>query len=87
MNPRGRSYGIGMLPPRGGESELEILQVRPGGVAAAAGLQAGDRITAVNGQPVKELDPAAFGQAMRGSPLRLAYRRGEVLNEATLELD
>ncbi len=84
QNPRGRSYGIGMLPPRGGETSLEILQIRPDGPAAAAGLRSGDHIVSINGTAVAELDAAAIGQAMRGSPLQLSYRRGDAQSDVTL---
>ncbi|MCB1608650.1 MAG: PDZ domain-containing protein, partial [Xanthomonadales bacterium] len=87
LNPRARSYGIAMLPPRGGEQSLEILQVRPDGPAAAAGLQAGDQIIEVNGKAVSTLNPTEFGQAMRGSPLQLVLDRAGSRTAVTLSLD
>lgn len=80
------SYGIAMTPPRGGESELQIIDVIDGRVAAGAGVRAGDRIVSVNGVAVSQLQPGQFETAMRASPLTLGIRRGEEELSFTLTL-
>ncbi|MEZ6022961.1 MAG: S41 family peptidase [Hyphomonadaceae bacterium] len=74
--PPNRRYGIGLLPPSGGEQSLEILQVDPGFVAANAGVRVGDRIVSLNGTPVSQIAPAELVTYMRGSPLTLVVERG-----------
>ena len=71
-----RGYGIGMLPPRDGETYLRIAQVIDGGVAQQAGLQAGDRIVSINGKAVAELEQGELSGLMHQSPLALEVDRG-----------
>jgi S1-C subfamily serine protease len=56
-----------------------ITSLRSDGQAERSGLRVGDRIAAVDGQPVR--DVAAFGRAMRmrpgTTPVRLHVRRGD----------
>lgn len=61
-----------------GDGAVWVRQVAPGSAAAAAGLQPGDRVRAVNGEPVERA-----GQVIRrvreqpvGVPLRLLIERG-----------
>jgi C-terminal processing protease CtpA/Prc len=70
-----RRYGIGTAMQPGAES-LEVLEIAPGFAASRSGLQAGDRIVAINGAPVVTLTPEAFSTAMRASPLTLEVLRG-----------
>ena len=83
----GRGYGIGMMPPRGGETYLRIAQVIDGGIAQQAGLQAGDRIVSVNGKAVAELEQNELRALMRQSPLTLEVYRGDERLEFELSLD
>ena len=55
-----------------------IGTVRPGGPAAAAGLQSGDVVTAVNGKPIASANAltAAIGALQPGDKATLALRRG-----------
>ena len=83
----GRGYGIGMMPPRGGETYLRIAQVIDGGFAQQAGLQAGDRIVSINGKAVAELEQDELRGLMRQSPLALEVDRGDERLEFELSLD
>lgn len=72
----GRSYGIGMVPPRSGDTYIRVVQVIESGVAQQAGVQAGDRIVSVNGKAVSELEQGELRGTMRQSPLVLEIERG-----------
>ena len=84
-----RVFGIDLvtltpeLAARAGVGDLTagllVARVRPGSVAAAAGLTAGAVITAVDGRPVPDLAAwvaIATGRSERG-PLQLSVRVGE----------
>ena len=83
----GRGYGIGMIPPRSGETAIRVMQVIENGIAARAGMQAGDRIVSVNGKAVSELERGELGGIMRQSPLVLEIERGGERREIELSLD
>ncbi len=56
-----------------------IGEVTPGKPAARAGLQVGDRIVAVNGEPIRNFDDLRMAIVMHaGSPLRVDYVRNGV---------
>ncbi len=67
-------YGIGIVPPHGGEAFVRIEEVAPG-LPAAAGLRAGDRIVSLNGVAVADIAPADFSAAMRASPMAMVVAR------------
>ena len=83
----GPGYGIGMMPPRDGDTYLRIAQVIDDGVAQQAGLQAGDRIVSINGRAVAELQKEELRGLMRQSPLALQVERGETSLAFELHLD
>lgn len=83
----GPGYGIGMMPPRGGDSYLRIARVIDGGVAQQAGVQAGDRIVSINGKAVVELGQEELRGLMRQSPLALEVDRGDKRLGFELSLD
>jgi regulator of sigma E protease len=57
-------------------SSTEVGEVFPNSAAAAAGLQTGDRILSINGQPIRRFeDIAATVQMGLGAPLTLAVER------------
>jgi regulator of sigma E protease len=60
----------------GGKVTTTVDQVLPGHPAAKAGLRAGDRIVAVNGQLVKATKISRRIQASGGRPLTLRVQRG-----------
>lgn len=72
--------GIGaVLRHRARDSTLVVHDVPPRGNAAAAGLRPGDRVVAIDGVPVSELDARAVVGHLRGavgSFVRLTVARG-----------
>ncbi|HEU0225337.1 MAG TPA: S41 family peptidase [Steroidobacteraceae bacterium] len=70
-----RRYGLGLAPPRGGETSLAILEVPAGSVAERAGVRRGDRILRMNGRAVSEIGGAEITGYLRGSPLELVVER------------
>jgi alpha/beta superfamily hydrolase len=71
-----------------GPGGLRIAGVRAGGMAGAAGLAAGDRLTALAGAPVRDL--AELGHALRlagaADRAELRYRRGDVDHAETVDV-
>ena len=82
--PTGLFSGLGFrfwIPP----IPAQLGRVIPGGPAARAGLEAGDLILAVNGQPVKDFeDVVAQITPHPGETLSLTYRRGKAVHTAQL---
>lgn len=76
--------GLGHLPQAG----LLVADVDEGGPGAQAGLQIGDLLVALDGEPLQapwQLARALVGRTA-GSPARLTVRRGEPATRTTLEL-
>jgi predicted aspartyl protease len=74
--PRER-LGIAVAPA---DDHMLINRVLPGEAAEKAGLMKDDRITAINGRKIADIDPADKGTAMQERPLRLTVQRdGETL--------
>ena len=73
--------GVGItVQAREDQQGLDIIEVTAGGPAFEVGLQAGDRLTAVNGTSVMELDIDATADLIRGeegSSVELTVVRGE----------
>jgi len=69
---------------------FEVMDVIPGGPAAAAGLKTGDRILAIDGRPVGKLSLAAvrvqFKSEPPGTKLRLRVQSGEQKQDVDLVL-
>jgi predicted aspartyl protease len=80
-----KSYGIRLGGLTG--DALNVVGVDRGQVASAAGLMEGDRIIAMNGQPVKSLSQDERIRCLRGSPLTLRVERGNRLLDIALSLD
>lgn len=70
-----------------GGDPLSVAGVDPGSPAADAGLEAGDLIIAINGDPVESYDVDARGRALRKSRLELVVRRAEGARKIVLSLD
>ncbi len=80
--------GIGITITQDEDSgAFPIVTVTDGGPAASAGLQAGDVITAINGQDVTALSMSELRSLVRGeegTTLTLTYRRGDTESTCTL---
>ena len=79
---KNNSYvGIGVtITQNADKSGLNVQEVTPGGSAEAAGVQAGDVIIAVGGQPIAGMDLNAIGDLIRGevnTEVSLTLKRGE----------
>jgi putative serine protease PepD len=68
--------------------ELFVIGTTAGGPAQAAGLRAGDVITAIDGVPVADAEQLEVLAVTRspGDQVRLTYRRGETRADATVTL-
>ena len=64
--------------------DLQVVAVAPGSPAARAGLQAGDRILAIGGKPVKELGESGIRPALQAPGAKLTVRRGGQIVECAL---
>lgn len=76
----GRAGGpkLGVMPRyEGSEDGMEISGVVPGGAAEAAGLKKGDKITAIGGKPVKNVQDymAAMSGLKRGEDVEITVTR------------
>jgi S1-C subfamily serine protease len=69
-----------------GDTAVRVVEVVPGGPAAAAGLVPGDMIVTVEGAPVRSVDGLrrALARDAVGRALELAYLRGAALHHATI---
>ena len=81
---------LGVLPMRGaaGDGGVRVRYVYPDSPAAAAGLEAGDIITALGGAPVADRDALAalLRERKPGQQVELAYRRGGQSRTTTVTL-
>jgi len=76
-----RKHGLQL--PQG----VYVGAVRPGGAGAAAGLAAGDVITAVDGRPVRsDADLEALVRGLQGRRVRVTYWRAGEVRSAELAL-
>jgi aminopeptidase YwaD len=69
---------LGIMPRYdGGEDGMEISGVMPGGAAEVAGLKKGDKITAIGGKPVKNVQDymAAMSGLKRGEDVEITVSR------------
>jgi predicted aspartyl protease len=80
-----KRYGIKLRSVSG--DVLDVIGVEKGLAADEGGLMGGDRIVAMNGQPVKSLNNDERIGFLRGSPLVLRVERGTRTIEITLSLD
>jgi len=75
----GEYFGIGLLIGQPDETGCMVLEVYEGGPGEAAGIRAGDRITAVNGEPVGGLSLEEVSAKINGpsGQSELTLQRGE----------
>jgi S1-C subfamily serine protease len=68
------------------ETAVQVVDVVPGGPAAAAGLLSGDRIVMLDGAPVRSVDDLrrALARDAVGRALEVAYLRGVAMQRATI---
>jgi serine protease Do len=80
--------GIGLLPKNPHSSAAELASVRPDSPAGQAGLKKGDRITEINGKPIKTQTDLRFalGAAYAGDPVRVVAMRDKDRVEKTITL-
>ncbi|MGH8280449.1 MAG: aspartyl protease family protein [Gammaproteobacteria bacterium] len=82
--------GMAVLSVEKEHAGFSILGVMPGGPAAQAGLNAGDVITAVNGEPASDIGAARFAAMLRndapGTRVKLVVRDGKTVTTPTLVL-
>lgn len=74
---------IGMttsLPP-----DVRVEFCTPGGWAESQGIEAGDELISLNGQPIDYLSKAQFGKMMRERPLQMQIKRSTVQAAFALE--
>jgi hypothetical protein len=79
LEPVALKASLGILHRTGDGSGVKVLALEPGGAAANAGVQQGDRIVAVGGAAVggiEELD-GALAKRQPGQRVELTLRRGE----------
>lgn len=86
----GSDRGFFGLTPRASESGLTVYRVVSDGPAEKAGIEAGDLLIAIGGEPVANLSqaeiPEVFTKFRAGETVDVVYRRGEKLATARVEL-
>jgi putative serine protease PepD len=80
--------GVGVTTAQGGTAGVQLTEVRSGGPAAGAGLQAGDVITAVDGKDVTTTPQlqAAIDAKQPGDKVTVDYARDGASHTATVTL-
>jgi len=79
-----RTAGVGMNIAIGAGRAIIVSKLIPGGPAERAGVRRGDRLVAIDGQPVRGVeDVAAKLPGAPGSSVRLGFQRGN----QTFDLD
>lgn len=76
----GHYDGIGVEVVRDEDGPVTVTKVMPGSPARRDGLQAGDHIVAVNGEPISDLDLSDIAMRLkgpRGEPLSLTIQRSD----------
>ena len=80
--------GVGLTQAQGGAAGAQVSEVRSGAPAAAAGLQAGDVITSVDGRSVTSVAAlqSAIDSRKPGDTVRIGYVRDGVAHTVTVKL-
>jgi CubicO group peptidase (beta-lactamase class C family) len=82
--PKPQAPRLGIMIKGQEDGQLIVGQVAPGGLGQKAGLQADDRIVAIDGRPVKELDQDGVLAALRRPGAKLSLLRAGKALELTL---
>ncbi len=86
----GAYHGIGLLVQNNDAGEIEVIRVYEGGPADVAGVQAGDRIVAVDGSPVGGGSIQSLGDAVSrlqgadGTKVDVRVRRGDAIQNLSI---
>ena len=90
-NEQGTYFGIGILINQAEDGSIEVLRVYPDTPAEAAGLQVGDRITAVDGVSITRDMGGSYSEAIAklrseddGTVLLTLHRGQEILNASVV---
>jgi len=80
--------GVGLTQPQSGTAGARVSEVRSGAPAAAAGLEAGDVITSVDGSSVASVQAlqSAIDTRKPGDSVKLGYVRDGATHTVTVEL-
>ncbi len=71
--------------PQAAESEVRVIGVTEGSPAAVAGLQEGDVVLSMDGQPIRNIDDLInYTETRKGQEVTLLVRRGEETTEIRL---
>jgi hypothetical protein len=84
---RPKRYGLQFDPRRIGKGPLVVEGVTEGMAAETFGVQAGDRIIAIDDRPVSGMSQLDLATAFRRSPLTLKVDRGGETIRVTMSLD
>ena len=87
VNPNRKSYGMGIMPPGGGDTFIEVMMVRPDAAADKAGLQQGDRIVAMNGTSIADMDEASVIKALQSPEIALEIQRSDERFDVQMALE
>ena len=68
-------WSFASLPKQGPVGRVVVNAVTPGGWAEELGVQTGDRLALINGEPPDRMEPKRLFAAMKSRPLELTFHR------------
>lgn len=74
--------GVEVEPSSGG---LQIRSVRPGSLADELGLQPGDRLQSINGEPVRSTEDVGVALGKDSGRVEVKVKRGDATHSAVIE--
>ena len=80
--------GVTLSEPEEGEDGVRLAEIRPGGPADDAGLEVGDVVVGIGGEPAETVDEVrgAVDARQPGDELKVEVRRGDDTETVTVEL-